>query len=152
TYGDKFRTASKPERKQMLRSAFAALIGSRRQYAELERKQRDQRRKQGNKVKAQVKHLTRSIHEDHDKKLQEQRKRQQQERRQLYDRQREEKARQVKDRRSGKDRALFERERDERRTREFEEQKREITKPPARSNDNSLRSKFRLAKGRAAGP
>lgn len=149
TYGEEFRAAGPAARKQMLKGAFAALIGGKRQYAELERRQLAARKAQGNKVNTQTKQLTRGIKEDHDRKLADLRQRQvaeYQAQQSRHSQESQEQARAIKD---GRDRQEFERERDVERQDELKKTKEDITqrKEGGRGSKSPLRAQFDKAKG-----
>jgi hypothetical protein len=151
TYGAEFRAAGPASRKQMLKGAFAALLGSKRQFAELERRQLAARRAQGNKINAQTEQLTRRIKEDHARKLAEMRKRQVGEQWKLYEQQKQERERQAEERRAGRDKQQFEKERDAQRREDLKQTKDDITRPQPGSNEKSpLRAQFDKAKTSAA--
>lgn len=148
THGGEFRDAAPVTRVQMLKNAFSALLGSQRQFAELERKQLAARRAQGKRIKARAEELTKAIKTEHDKKLAQVREKQARERRDQQMAQSRESREQAKEIKEEHDKKMFQAEKDAERMRELAEQKREITKPHPRAADNSLRAKFRQARGR----
>lgn len=151
TYGAEFRQADKTTRKKMLKDALGALIGSKRQYAELERRQISARRELGNRINARAKELTRGIREEHARKLMELRNQHGKERIELNKRQAEERARQTREIREGHERQQFEREQDERRKDEIAKSKADIThrRPGSAPQKSQLRTQFDKAKGMA---
>jgi hypothetical protein len=124
--GAEFRTSDWDKQKRLLTDAFAAVIGGKRQYAELERRQKRQRVFVGNALKERADRFTRQIQHDHDEKLAALRKEQEQARADLRTRQSQESQEQAREIKEGRDRALF---RAQQRAREAAETKQDITRP-----------------------
>lgn len=80
TNAEVFRAAGKAQRRQMLKDAFFALVGSKRQYAELETKQKNDRVFFARKLRERIVPMTLNIRKDHERELDALRKRQARER------------------------------------------------------------------------
>lgn len=147
THGDEFRTAGRGARKEMLKGAFRALVGSKRQYADLEQKQLAERKAYGRVLKVKAEELTKPIRKDHVRQLAELQKRQEQERHELRMRQSEQSQEQAREIKEGRDREVFRRERQEKRAKEVRENKEEIAKRLAETPKRgvSLRDRFKAA-------
>ena len=146
-----FRAADRSTRLKMLGNAFSALFGSKKQFAELERKQQAERRTYGKHIKQRAEQLVKTIKAEHQKKvaqLREKQGREQHEQQMEHSRQSQEHAKEI---RSGRDREVFAQERREARKRDLAEQKKDVTKGPERDADHSLQAKFQKARGRAGG-
>ena len=111
THGEEFRAAGKSARKEMLKGAASALMGSRRQYSELERKQQKERRFFAGRLKQRTKELTRGIYKEHERRLSELRERQSRELSDLRSRQSEESQQQAREIREGRDKEIYRKER-----------------------------------------
>ena len=149
THGDEFRTAGRGARKEMLKGAFRALVGSKRQYADLEQKQLAERKAYGRVLKVKAEELTKSIRKDHVRQLAELQKRQEQERHELRMRQSEQSQEQAREIKEGRDREVFRREQQEKRDEEVQENKADVSKQrvAGKAKSVSLKDRFNAAKG-----
>lgn len=152
THGEQFRTSDKAGRLQMIKGAFAALIGSRKQYEQLDEKQKSERVFFANKLKDKARQLTEGIRKDHDEKLAELRKKQAAERDAMKSRHSEESQDQAREIREGRDKEVYRQEKREARRRDLLETKRDIEdrRTPAKTERRpTLRERFNAMKGRA---
>ena len=149
THAKEFSAADRNGRIKLLKSAFSALLGSKRQYAELVARQLAARKAHAGKIKGRTEQLTRSIKEDHARKLVELRNQHGKERIELNKRHARDREQQAKEIKEGRDRKVFQAKKDTERKRELAEQKQDMTKPPTRAPDNSLKAKFREARGQS---
>ena len=140
THRAEFRTAGKTVRRQMLKSAFKAFIGSKTQYAELDRKQKAQRIYFAGKLTLRTRELTKEIRTAHDRNLAALRQRQDFERQDMRSRhsgQSQDEAREIRD---GRDKEIYRQERRDKRSHELNETKREILKEPSPKPQRSFLS------------
>ncbi|MCI0536993.1 MAG: relaxase/mobilization nuclease domain-containing protein [Verrucomicrobiales bacterium] len=146
THGEEFRAAGPAARKQMLKGAFAALIGSRRQYGALDRKQKADRTFFADRLKARTEALTRAIRKDHDRRLADLRERQSAERRDLQSRQSAQSQEEAREIREGRDEEIYRKEQEEKRRQELKETKEGILKkPPQAAKKPTLLDRFNAA-------
>jgi hypothetical protein len=124
--GAEFRSSDWDTQKRLLTNAFAAVVGGKRQYDELERRQKRQRVFVGNALKDRADRITREIRREHDEKLAALRKEQEQARADLRTQQSQESQDQAREIKEGRDRAIFRR---EQRPREIIETKQDVTRP-----------------------
>jgi hypothetical protein len=152
TYGAEFKGTDKAGRKEILKGALAALIGSKRQFAELERRQLAARKAQGDQIKAKIDNLTRGIKEEHARKLIELRNQHGKERIELNKQQAKERDAHVAEKREGRDKKEFIEERDKKRRAELQVTKSDITKRPDIKPEvkSKLRAHFDKVKGQQA--
>lgn len=127
---DKFRTADRKTRREILKDAFYTLIGSQRQFAKLEDKQLRERSFFGRKLRERIVPATQQIREEFERELEGMRKRQARERHDQRFRHLDQVKKEKQERKSGKDAA------------EFEAEQKQAEKP---SGANELRDKFRKA-------
>ena len=127
---EKFRTADRKTRREILKDAFYTLIGSQRQFAQLEDKQLRERSFFGRKLRERIGPATQQIREEFERELESLRKRQARERHDQRFRHLDQIKKEKQERRSGKDVA------------EFEAESKQAEKP---SGANELRDKFRTA-------
>jgi hypothetical protein len=147
THGEEFRAAGPAARKEMLKGVIAALIGSRRQYGTLDRKQKADRAFFANRLRARTEALTRAIRKEHDRRLAELRERLSAERGDLQSRQSAQSQEEAREIREGRDAEIYRREQIEALRRELEETKEDILKPPQATTKRgtSLRERFKAA-------
>jgi hypothetical protein len=117
THREEFRTANKTTRRQMIKSALKAFIGSKDQYTELERRQKADRIYFAGKLKARTAEVTKAINKEHERRLAELRERQAREGQQMRSRHSEQSKEQAREIRSGKDKEIFRKERADQLTR-----------------------------------
>jgi hypothetical protein len=148
THREEFRTANKTTRRQMIKSALKAFIGSRDQYTELERKQKADRIYFAGKLKARTAGVTKAINKEHERRLAELRERQAREGQAMRARHSEQSQQQAREIRSGKDKEIFRKERAGHLKQELEEMKKDINKnpPQAKTRGMSLRERINRAK------
>jgi MobA/VirD2-like, nuclease domain len=147
THGGEYEKAAPGARIKMLKGAFSALIGSHRQFDRLEQKQLAERKAKGKKIKARTQELLKPITAEHERRLKSLREKQAQElheQRMRHSRESQAHAKEIKE---GRERQVFEAERDAKRKQELAEQKADVTTPPKQPPDNSLRARFRAARG-----
>lgn len=145
THAREFKAADRATRLKMLGNAFSALVGTKRQFVELEKKQFSERRLLGKRIQSRTDELLKTIRAEHAKKLsqlQQKQSHEQHEQQMKHSRESQEQAKEIKD---GRDRKQFEKERADRKRRELLEQKADVTKAPPR-DASSLREKFRKAR------
>lgn len=126
THRPDFRDGGKGARLEMMKGAFTALIGSKRQFERLEEKHNTERVKFGRKLNERAAPMVKRVEERHKPAMEELRKQQGEELYELRMRQSRESQKEARDFTEGRDREQFERERP----------------------DNSLSKKFSEAKGR----
>jgi len=132
TNAEKFRAADRLGRRELLKDALSALIGSRRQFQKLEEKQRGERAFFGKKLRERIGPATLDIRQRYEEALTALRKKQARERHDQRFRHAHEIRQERDERRSGSDRSQFETERKQ-------------AKGDERSGADSLRDKFRAA-------
>lgn len=148
THKKGFSAADRASRKQMLKGAFAALIGSRKQFDELEQKQRAHRIQYARALKAKTQDMRWRINEDYDKRLAQLKERQNDERQaqQLkHSAKSQDEAREIK---QGRDREIYRKDKQRKRESELKDNKRDIVEKEQKPRRPSLRDKFAEARGK----
>jgi hypothetical protein len=131
TYREEFKTARKSARKEMFKSAFAAVVGSRAQYRKLEEKQKKERIYFADKLKNRIKPIIEQIRAKHERDLLALIQKQNAEHKELRSRHLEQRRRDSLERYEGHDREIFNKECREKRHQELKETKKDILKEPA---------------------
>ena len=108
--GEEFREAGKGARGEMLKGAFAALIGSKSQYVRLEEKQEADRALFSKYLRQRTEELTKKINEKHEQRLAELRERQGDDRHDLRMRQSRQSQAEAREIREGRDKEVYQKE------------------------------------------
>lgn len=153
TYGENYRKAGRGGRKDMLKGAASALVGSKAQKEKLELKQKNERLFFARKLKERADKLTIPIRSKHERDLTELHKKQERERHELQMKQSKESQAEARELKEGRDKELFSKEQRGKLRHELTETKRDVTTPvtPREKASPSLADRFRKAQEKGVG-
>jgi hypothetical protein len=153
TYGDDYRKAGKGGRKEMLKGAASALLGSKRQIEKLALKQKKERLFFARKLKERADKLAIPIRQKHERDLAELHKKQERERHELQMKQSKESQAEAMELKEGRDKEIFRGEQRGKLRQELTETKRDVTTPstPKEKGPPSLADRFRKAQEKGVG-
>ncbi|WP_184085732.1 relaxase/mobilization nuclease domain-containing protein [Afipia massiliensis] len=153
TYGENYRKAGRGGRKDMLKGAASALVGSKAQKEKLELKQKKERLFFARKLKERADKLIIPIRRKHERDLTELHKKQERERHELQMKQSKESQAEARELKEGRDKEIFRKEQRGKLRHELTETKRDVTTPitPKEKASPSLADRFRKAQEKGVG-